>query len=312
MAKLMRKMLLLAKIESVAGTDSNPTSAHAMLVSALQPQLITAEYVARENVRPYAGNNSQLAAGIHREIQFDVEIAGAGTAGGTPAWDVLMRCCAFAASTPGGSPGEKHYTPIDPNSSETCTLYAYVDGIRWKMLGCVGTVSMNFTAKGIPKFSFRFVGEYQAGEDVALPSGVTYTNFIAPVTVGKVWSPEFRIHGNNACMQSLQIDMANNAIYRDLVGCGGPLITDRRPAGTAVFELPAIATYAWDEAIKNSTTGPLRFTHGRTAGNIVQIEAPAVTCNNAALQDQDGIVMLSLGLSLEPVSGNDEIVITLA
>ena len=310
MAKLMRKMLLLAKIESPSGTDSAPAAAtHAMLVSAMTPELITAEYVDRANIKPYFGNNSQLAAGIHRQISFEMEIAGAGTAGGTPAWDALIRACGFAASTPGGSPGEKHYTPIS-DSIPTVTLYEYLDGIRWKMVGCVGTVSMTFTAKGIPRFSFRFVGEYSAGEDVALPSDASYASFVAPVTVGKVWTPTFQIHGNAACLSSLTIDMANNAIYRDLVGCGGPIITDRKPVATAVFELPSIATYSWDEAIKNSTPGTLNFVHGRTAGNIVQIECPKVTCNNASLQDQDGVAMLSVGLALEPSTGNDEIVIT--
>jgi len=310
MAKLMRKMLLLARIESVAGTDSVPTAAaHAMLVRSTQPELITAEYVDRANIKPYFGNNSQLAAGIHREITFEMEIAGAGTAGGTPAFDCLLRACAFAASTPSGSPGEKQYRPVS-DSIETVTLYAYLDGIRWKMLGCVGNVSMAFNAKGIPVFSFRFVGEYQAGADVALPTDADYTDFVAPVTVGKVWTPTFSIHGNSACMSSLSIDLANNAIYRDLVGCGGPLITDRKPTGTAVFELPSIATYAWDEAIKNSTTGALNFVHGRVAGNIVQVQCPAVSCNNASITDQDGIAMLSLGLSIQPQLGNDEIVIT--
>ena len=310
MAKLMRKMLLLAKIEVSAGTDSTPTAAaNAMLVRSTQPELITAEYVDRANIKPYFGNNSQLAAGIHREITFEMEIAGAGTAGGTPAWDALIRACGFAASTPGGSPGEKHYTPIS-DSIPTVTLYSYLDGIRWKMLGCVGNVSMNFTAKGIPVFQFRFVGEYQAGADVALPTDASYSAFVDPVTVGKVWTPTFSIHGNTACLSSLSIDMANNAIYRDLVGCGGPLITDRKPTGTAVFELPSIATYAWDEAIKNSTSGSLNLVHGRTAGNIVQIECPAVTCNNASIQDQDGIAFLSLGLAIQPLTGNDEIVIT--
>lgn len=312
MAKLMRKMLLLAKIESPSGTDSTPTAAaNAMLVSGMTPELITAEYVDRANIKPYFGANSKLAAGIHRAITFEMEIAGAGTAGGTPAWDPLIRACAFAGSVNAGSPGEKHYRPIS-DSLESCTIYSYLDGIRWKMTACVGTVSLNFTSKGIPKFTFNMIGEYYAGADVELPSDADYSDFIAPVTVGKVWTPTFSIHGNSACLSSLQIDMANNAIYRDLVGCGGPLITDRQPTGTAVFELPSIATYAWDEAIKNSTTGPMNFVHGRVAGNIVQIYCPKVSCNSAAIQDQDGVAMLSVGLSLEPNTGNDEIEITLS
>lgn len=310
MAKLMRKMLLLAKIESPAGTDSVPTTTNAMLVSGMTPELITANYVDRDNIKPYSGNNAKIATGIHREVTFSVEIAGAGTAGGTPAWDCLLRACAFAASTPGGSPGEKHYTPIDPNSSETITIYEYLDGIRWIMTGCIGTVSLNFTSGGIPKFTFKFIGEYQAGSDTALPSNVSYSSFVAPVAVGKVWTPTFNIHSVAACMDSLNIDMANNAIYRDLVGCGGPAITDRKPAGTAVFELPTIATKAWDEVIKNSTSGALNFVHGRTAGNIVQVECPYVTCDSASIQDKDGVAMLSLGLSIQPNTGNDELVIT--
>lgn len=312
MAKLMKKTLLLAEIQSVQGTDPNPTAAaNAMLIRNITPQPIAAEYVERSNIRPYFGNNSSLAAGIHREITFEVEIAGAGTAGGTPAWDALLRACGFAGSTPGGSPGEKQYRPIS-DSIPYVTLYYYLDGILWKMIDALGTVSFNFTAKQIPTMNFRFVSEYAAGTDTALPSGAIYSTFIAPVTVGKVHTPTFTLHGVSACMQSLTIDMANNLIYRDLVGCGGPAITDRKPTGQTVFELGTIAQKAWDEVVKNSTEGTLNFVHGRVAGNIVQIECPVVTCNNFALQDQDSIAMVSMGLAVNPSLGNDEIVITVS
>lgn len=307
MAKLMRKMLLLAKIESPSGTDAVPTStANAMLVQGLTPELVTAEFVPRDLIRPYMGNSSSLAASIHRQVSFGVEIAGAGTAGGTPAWDPLIRACGFAASSPSGSPGEKHYKPIS-DSIPTITIYEYLDGILWKMTGCVGTVALNFTSKGIPRFQFRFIGEYSAGTDTALPGTIDYSSFRAPVTVGKVHTPTFSLHGVSACLQSLNIDMANNIVYRDLVGCGGPALTDRKPVGTAVFELPSIATYAWDEAIANGTEGTLRFRHGRTAGNIVDVECPVVVPNSPSLQDQDGVCMLSVGLSLNPSAGNDEV-----
>lgn len=311
MAKLYRKMLLLAKIESVAGVDEVPTSAaNAFLVRGLTPVPISADYVGRDNVRPYMGNSSQLAAGIHRQIEFEMELAGSGTPGTPPAWGPLLKACGFS-QTVNASPTEVFYKPIS-DSIPTLTMYFYIDGVRGKMLGCVGTVVFDFTSKAIPVMRFRFIGEYQAMTDTALPTDANYSSFLAPVTVGKVFSPSFTIHGNAACLQSLSIDMACNLVYRDLVGCGGPSITDRAPTGQVVLEFPSVATYAWDEAIKNSTEGTLAFTHGTTAGNIITVECPVVTCNNASFTNQDGIVMLSLGLSVNPSLGNDEIVITAA
>lgn len=311
MAKSMRKQLLLAEIQASQGVDPTPTAAaNAMLVNNITPNPMAAEYVERANIKPYFGNNSQLAAGIHREITFSVELAGAGTAGATPAWDPLLRACGFAKTT-NVSPTEVFYKPIS-ESIPYVTLYYYLDGILWKMVDALGTVSFALNSRQIPMMNFRFISEYAAGTDTALPTGTNYTAFTAPVTVGKVHSQSFTLHGVNPCMESLSIDVANNLIYRDLVGCGGPRITDRKPTGQTVFELGTIAEKAWDEVAKNTTEGALAFVHGRTAGNIIQIEAPIVTCNNFGLQDQDGIAMVSMGLAINPQLGNDELVITVA
>jgi hypothetical protein len=311
MAKSMRKQLLLAEIQGSQGVDPVPTApANAMLVSGITPNPMAAEYVERANIRPYFGNNSQLAAGIHREISFSVELAGAGTAGQTPAWDPLIRACGFAKTT-NASPTEVFYKPLS-DSIPYVTLYYYLDGILWKMVDALGTVNFSLNSRQIPQMNFRFISEYAAGTDTALPSDANYSAFTAPVTVGKVHSQSFTLHGVSPCMESLTFDIANNLIYRDLVGCGGARITDRKPTGQTVFELGTIAEKAWDEVAKNSTEGTLSFVHGRTPGNIIQIECPVVTCNNFQLQDSDGIAMVSMGLAINPSIGNDELVLTVA
>lgn len=309
MAKLARKMLLLAIKETTSGTEEVPSAANVMLVRAFTPSLITAEYVGRDNVKPYMGSNPQLATGIHRQFEFEVELAGSGTPGTPPAWANLLDCCGMPDTTNAGSPGEVHFGLISENLP-TMTMYGYLDGIRFKLVGARGTCVFTMNSKAIPVMQFRFIGEYSIAEDVTFPTGISYSSFISPVTVGKVFSQSFTLHGVTVCMQSLSIDLANALSYRDLVGCGGPTISNRLPTATAVFELTTMAQKNWGETIKNSDSGSMQFIHGRSAGNILTFDAPAVTCSNATLQEADGISMLSVSLSLNPVLGDDELVLT--
>ena len=53
--------------------------------------------------------------------------------------------------------------------------------------------------------------------------------------------------------------------------------------------------------------GPLSVVHGTTAGNIVELAAPAVEIGKPTQGQTDGIVNYSLPLSLCPVSGLDEL-----
>jgi hypothetical protein len=100
MALLTRKRTVLAKIESVYGTDPTPTgSANAMLVKNLSITPISAELVSRDLIRPYLGNSEQLLAQTFVEMEFEVEYVGSGTLGLAPAFDPLLRACAFTKAT---------------------------------------------------------------------------------------------------------------------------------------------------------------------------------------------------------------------
>ena len=56
--------------------------------------------------------------------------------------------------------------------------------------------------------------------------------------------------------------------------------------------------------------GSLSLTHGTAAGNIVKIDAPRAQLFSPSYEDDDGVAMMSLSLSLVPDEGNDELVIT--
>lgn len=94
MALLTRKRTVLAKIETTYGVDSGPTGvANAMLVKNLNITPISAELVSRDLIRPFLGNSEQLLAQTYVQMDFEIEMAGAGVAGKVPAYDPVLRAC---------------------------------------------------------------------------------------------------------------------------------------------------------------------------------------------------------------------------
>ncbi|CAE6692778.1 hypothetical protein [Paraburkholderia nemoris] len=308
MSKLTRKTIILAAIEAVVGTDAVPTGAlNAILARNVSPNPAAATYASRDVVRPYLGNSEQLPADIHSELDFEVELAGAGTAGHAPKWAPLLLACGFAEALTDGV--DAKYTPISDNPP-TLTLYYYLDGIFHKMTSARGTVALDLTAKSIPVLKFKFTSLYNDVVDQALPAGVDYDDFQKPLVVNKANTPNFMFQGVSSPLQALTIDVANAINYQNLVNQESVDLTDRKPAGTATLQLTSVAAKDWWAAVRDAVTGALTITHGKTAGNIVQIDAPRVQASNLSYSDQNGTAMLGLNLTFVPVEGNDELVIT--
>lgn len=308
MAKKMRNALILAKLESTYGTDPVPTgAANAMLVKGIAPQPLSGEFVDRDLVQTFFGASEQILASIHSEVEFEVEMAGSGAAGTAPAWAPLMKACAFGETITALTSAV--YEPIT-DSIPSVTIYYYLDGILHKMTGARGTVSFGMTPKQIPTFKFKFLGLYNEPTDSSNPASVDFSDFLTPLIVNTLNTPTWALHGVTGNLSEMSFDMANSVIYRELIGQAGVEITDRKPSSSVTFELGAISAKNWAESITEGTTGALTITHGITAGNIIQIDAPKVQLFSPSYKDEDGIAMLSLSLSLVPDTGNDEIVIT--
>jgi hypothetical protein len=96
-----RNQALLAKIESVYGTDPTPTGgANAILCGSLVAQPLTSETVERNLVRAYMGSADTFITAQFGTVTFEVEMAGAGATGATPAYDPLLKACGFARTNP--------------------------------------------------------------------------------------------------------------------------------------------------------------------------------------------------------------------
>lgn len=308
MPLLTRKAIILAKIESSYGVDPTPTgAANAILISNLNVTPLAAEFINRDNYFPYLGNADSVLASYSAQVSFEVEIAGAGAAGTAPAWGPLLRACGFAETVNAGVSVE-----YDPISATFPSVYIYLnqDGVLHKLRGARGDVNLVFNARQIPKLQFTFTGMYVAVTDAAAPTP-TFTGFIKPVACNKTNTPTFSLHAASSCLEAMTLNMANQVVHRDLIGCESVQLTDRRPAGTISFEATTVATKDWWAAITAGTLGALQLIHGTAAGNIVQIDAPNVQILDPTYGDSDGNVMLNGNLALIPGgSGNDEIQIT--
>ena len=309
MALLTRKRLILAKIESTYGTDSTPTGAEAILVRNLEITPLQADVVTRDLIRPYLGNFEQILANQRVEITFDVELAGSGAAGTAPAWGPVMKSCAMAETVVATT--SVTYAPVS-GSFSSCSIYFNNDGVRHKITGCRGSFSVSGEVGQIPVISFTMMGIYNAPDDSALPTP-TYSNQATPVIFKQGNTTGFQVFSYSGCLQSFSMDLANEMVYRELVGCTKEvLITNRAPNGTAVIEATTIATKDFFTIANGTSTGNLTFQHGQTAGNIVTFSSPQTDIGSPTYSDQDGIQMLNLPYVATPTTaGNDELSIAL-
>ena len=302
MPLLSRKRLIAVKIETTSGTDAVPIGTDALLVRNLDITPLSGDVVSRDLVRPYFGNYDQLIAKTSVAVSFEVELAGSGTATVAPKFGAVLKACGMNEVTS----TSVTYNPIS-GSLQSCTIYYNVDGILHKLTGCRGDMSMSCAVGQIPVLKFSMTGVYNAPTDTAalVP---TYAAQATPLVFRQGNTSAFSLYSYAAVLQSLEFNLANEIVYRELVGgTKEVLLTDRKPAGSVMIEMPTIATKDYFAASLLTATGNLTFLHGTTAGNKVTFTAPYVDVTNPAYGDQDSVVMLNIPYVATPsTAGNDE------
>lgn len=301
---LTRKRLILVKKEATYGTDSTPAGTDALLVRNLDITPIEADLVSRDLIRPYLGNSPSLIAQSRVSITFQVELAGSGTAGTAPRYGAILQACGMSETIVAST--SVTYAPVS-SAFSSATIYFNNDGILHKATGCRGTFTLNCEVGQIPTIDFTMIGVYNAPTDTAAPA-VTYSAQASPLIFKQGNTSSFQFFSYAGCLQSVSFDMANETVYRELVGCTKEvLITNRAPAGTVMIEAVALATKDYFNIAQTETLGNLTFLHGTTAGNRVTFTASQVDITQPAYADQDGIQMLNVPyVALPTTAGNDE------
>lgn len=302
---LTRKRLILVKKETTYGTDSTPAGTDALLVRNLDITPIEADLVSRDLIRPYLGNSPSLIAQSRVSITFQVELAGSGTAGTAPRYGAILQACGMSETIVAST--SVTYAPVS-SAFSSATIYFNNDGILHKATGCRGTFTLNCEVGQIPTIDFTMIGVYNAPTDTAAPA-VTYSAQASPLIFKQGNTSSFQFFSYAGCLQSVSFDMANETVYRELVGCTKEvLITNRAPAGTVMIEAVALATKDYFNIAQTETLGNLTFLHGTTAGNRVTLTASQCDVSNPSYGDQDGVQMLNIPYVAVPTTaGNDEI-----
>lgn len=302
---LTRKRIIQVKKESTYGTDATLLGTDALLVRNLEITPIEADVVSRDLIRNYLGNSPQLLANTRVSITFQVEMAGSGTAGTAPRYGACLQACGLSETIVAST--SVTYAPVS-SSFSSATIYFNNDGIRHIMTGCRGTFTLNAEVGQIPTIDFTMIGIYNAPTDTALPT-TTYSAQTSPLIFKQGNTSGFQFFTYAGCLQSVSLDIANETVYRELVGCTKEvLITNRAPSGTVMIEAVALATKDFFNIAQTETTGNLTFLHGTTAGNRVTLLSGQCDILNPTYGDQDGVQMLSIPYVAVPTTaGNDEL-----
>jgi hypothetical protein len=302
-----KRALVLFKLEVAYGTDPLATPlANAMLANVTSPKPVVTEFVDRTNMQAYLGHKGSVQVATHSEFEMEVELAGSGTAGIAPSWGPLMRACGFAETVTEDE--SVVYNPVSEGFESGSFIYN-LDGKEHKLMGCRGTVNLDMQAKTIPKLKFKFTGTTADIADVAFPSGADFSKFIAPVGVNKQ-NTSMTLFGTTVGVYGVNFDIANTTPYVNVINQEEVKMTDRAAVGSVSFQNTLVAQKDWYGLVKAGTLSVLKLIHGKTPGNIITIDAPAVQLTEPSEADQDGVATISASMKIKPSVGNDELVVT--
>jgi hypothetical protein len=313
MGRLIRNTAILAKIETVYGTDPTPTgAANAILISNASFTL-NAENVSRDLIRGYIGASEQLVGNRNVQITFDCELWGSGAAGTAPAYGPLLRACGMAETISAGNRVE--YNPISA-SFESVTIYYHIDGVLRKALGCRGTVEYKMGLGERPLMSFSFTG-IDGGATATANPALTLTAWKTPLAItdpnagdillGCTYSAGALSGGTSYKSRGLQANLGNTVSHVPLLGGESVEITNRETTGSLELELSAAQEVTAMTDILANTLTSVGFSLGTTAGYKVIVYAPTVQRINPKHTDLDGNLLIGMDLRFTPSSGNDEL-----
>lgn len=306
MPLLMQRMALLAKRETTYGVDAAPTGA-ANAIQALNVQITPLVMLreARQLAKTYLGNDQVIVGGFYGQMAFEVEAAGSGLAGTAPAYGPLHRACGFAEALSAGVSAT--YTPVS-FGFDSVTLWGHIDGVVHKIVGCRGELGFRGNYRSATMWTYDFQGIFVPVADAALPTAVL-TAFQKPLAFNKANSPTFTVHGTSGIiLRNLGWAMNNQVAYRNLVNSEAVRITGRAPTHSLDMGAELMATKNWFNTTLQGTTGAIQLIHGTTAGNIIEMNMPAASIEEARYSDFEGDAYLNTsGKLMAGASGNDEI-----
>lgn len=301
---LVKREIILAKIEGTYNTDPTPGATDAVLVEDPSWAYEGLRMIERPAVKPTLGPKKSIYGGALETISFTCEIKYSGTAGTAPEIDPLLRACGLGVTNVPGT--SDTYAPVS-SSIESCTIYYYQDGTRKILTGCRGNAEFTFTAgdKGMVKFTMTGHGDTRTDTALASP---TYDS----EEPSAVLSGSFTIDSYSATIGTLQFSLGNVLSLRPSVnsadGYGDIIIADRKLTGSIDPEDELVATEDWHGNLESGASMALNLgAIGPNAGSRYTIAMPAVTYTGMSNGDRESVRTKELEFEAVESSGDDQL-----
>lgn len=300
------------KIEATEGTDAAPVApTDAIKLLNFRPTFMTADRKVRNIEKGFFGANPVALTAIRRGASFDMEIHGGGTATTVPPWMKVLRLAGFDAGVVTG--GIKVVqTPIT-TGIPSGTMWYYLDDLLVKAIG--GRASVGFTLQDdeYPLFNISYLGRAPATLiEQAAPASVTPpSGYITPVLASSE-NTTFTWDGYAVGLREWSMNNNQDNQYRSLINIADRINARNRDwNGRLVIQIPDLGTKDYFANIRTGATAAAQAVHGTVAGNIVQIDTPALQITgDVEISEEAGNCMATFPVSALPVSGNDEVVFT--
>ena len=303
------KRIVLAKIESEYAADSGPAGANRIITSG-DPSWTPyqGDTATRDRADITFGARAEVNVGPNSQLEITVPLAGSGQAGTAPVFGPLMRACGMSETINDGT--SVAYQPVT-DDIESVSIYYVMDGIKQVMRGARGTATLTIDSGGFPTIQFTMTSLYDkpitgnAGDLVEITQAdeipVNRHNSVASV------------HGHQACMSAFSIDLGNSVSYFNRINCENVDITDRETTGSLTIDgvrPDAVDYFKAVESHEEVALKPVTLTHGKTAGNIVEIAGPRVQLSSMSMSDDEGRAQFEFDTRFIKDQGDDELVIT--
>jgi hypothetical protein len=245
------------------------------------------DMVERKVVRDFYGAFEQIPANGQMTLKCQTELWAAGTAGGTPAWDTMMKVCGYACTVTGGSRAE--YTPINDNFP-SARLKINDSGAEGIVRGVVGTAAISVAAGELvlADWEFRGVKVSKSAVDFGAPAGhaawkkpqVIRDDNAGALWRGATYSAGAFSGGQAYNLRSMKIDLGNTIQYTEELTAGlrwgqEQNITDRQVTGEVVFADTAAQEVAIFDNIAAGEELSMSFAIGTAAGQKLAVHMRA-------------------------------------
>lgn len=315
-SRLIRKTVILAKVETTSGTDAVPTgAANALQVSNMSITPLDAKNVDLNLLLPWFGSSPQLVGTASVKVSFSVPLAGSGTPATAPAWGSLLLACANAETTGLTTPNRVEYLTAT-DTLKTATIYYYDDGVLHKLLGTFGTCKLSAKSGEAPMLQFDFVG-LDGGVTAAANATAVLTAWKVPVAITKANVTDIQLGCTYAAgvlsggtpynSTGLTLDWGNTVAFAPMLTTEQVVLSDRAMVGKVSIELSAAQEVAQYASVKANALQGIGFVIGTVAGNRIMLHMPSVQLTNPQKEEFNGMRLIGFDMRVCPVAGNDEL-----